>query len=381
MANLEHLEILRQGLEVWNAWRLSYPSIQPDLTGADLHEMNFRGDGLKYANFQNTHLSRANLADAELVLCDFSGADLSHAMCVKANFQMSLMEGVNLRGANLHSANLSNVQLTNANLNEADLRFANFYYTILKESDLTATLLYRTRFCGAEFRDVDFKDARIGDTIFSDTDLSGVHGLEATKHNSPSTVGVDTIYRSNCSIPETFLRGCGVPDEFIAQIPSLMAAVQPIQFHSCFISYSSKDEEFARRLHERMRAAGLRVWFAPEDIKGGEKLDEQIDRAIQVHDRLLLVLSESSLRSKWVEREIRRARNVELKEGRRKLFPIRLASYGALQEWVCLNSTTGEDLAEEVRSYFIPDFSNWKSHGDFEKAFARLLSDLKASIR
>jgi hypothetical protein len=46
-----------------------------------------------------------------------------------------------------------------------------------------------------------------------------------------------------------------------------------------------------------------------------------------------------------------------------------------------LNSATGEDLAEEVRSYFIPDFSNWKSHDDFDEAFSRMLSDLKESTR
>jgi hypothetical protein len=47
-------------------------------------------------------------------------------------------------------------------------------------------------------------------------------------------------------------------------------------------------------------------------MEGGDKVYEQIDRAIQIHDRLLLVLSEGSLRSKWVETEIRRARKVEL---------------------------------------------------------------------
>jgi hypothetical protein len=152
-----------------------------------------------------------------------------------------------------------------------------------------------------------------------------------------------------------------------------------IEFYSCFISYSGRDEEFARRLCSRMRQAELRVWFALEDMKSGDKLYDQIDRAIQIHDRLLLVLSEHSLKSKWVETEIRRARKVELREGRRKLFPIRLTNYETLQEWVCIDSTTGEDLAEEVRSYFIPDFSNWKNHDDLEQAFARLLSDLKAS--
>jgi hypothetical protein len=155
--------------------------------------------------------------------------------------------------------------------------------------------------------------------------------------------------------------------------------MQPVQFSSCFISYSSKDEAFVRRLHERMQAAHLRVWFAPEDIKGGEKLHEQIEHAIQMHDRLLLVLSEQSIQSEWVQQELRRARRAEIQSQRRKLFPIRLLNFEALQEWECIDSRTGSDLAEEVRQYFIPDFSRWKDHDAFERAFARLLRDLKAT--
>lgn len=75
---------------------------------------------------------------------------------------------------------------------------------------------------------------------------------------------------------------------------------------------------------------------------------------------------------------IRRAREAERKEGRRKLFPIRLTDFRTLEEWKCPDSKSGQDLAEEVRQYFIPDFSNWKDPDDFEKAFERLLRDLKA---
>ena len=42
---------------------------------------------------------------------------------------------------------------------------------------------------------------------------------------------------------------------------------------------------------------------------------------------------------------------------------------------------TGEDLAEEVRKYHIPDFSCWKNHDAFETAFARLEKDLRTSLR
>jgi len=197
-------------------------------------------------------------------------------------------------------------------------------------------------------------------------------------HLGPSHISVDTLYRSGGKISEVFLRDCGVPETFIAYLPSLIGAQQAIQFYSCFISYSSKDEDFARLLHAAMRAANLRVWYAPEDMKGGEKIHEQVDRAIQLHDRLLLVLSEASLQSEWVMTEIRRARRAERKENRRKLFPIRLIPFEALQDWECFDADSGKDLGVEVREYFIPDFSNWKDQDAFEKAFERLLLDLRA---
>src|SRR5260370_23167403 len=113
-----------------------------------------------------------------------------------------------------------------------------------------------------------------------------------------------------------------------------------------------------------MRAEKLRVWFAPEDIRGGKKLHEQIERAIQVHDRLLLGVSESSIHSEWVMTEIRNALNVEKKEGRGKLFPITLCGFNTLRDWECFDADFGKDVANDVRQYFVPDFSNWKNHDD-----------------
>jgi hypothetical protein len=123
----------------------------------------------------------------------------------------------------------------------------------------------------------------------------------------------------------------------------------------------------------------MRVWFAPEDMKGGEKLHEQLFRAIQIEDRLLLVLSEESIKSEWVMTEIRKAREAERKENRRKLFPIRLVDFEVLKGWTCFDADSGKDLAVEVREFFIPDFSKWKDHDSFEAAFKRLQKDLQAA--
>ena len=153
--------------------------------------------------------------------------------------------------------------------------------------------------------------------------------------------------------------------------------MEPIQFYSCFISHSSADKEFARRLFSRMRDERIRAWFDEEDMKAGRELHPQIDEAIRVHDKFLLILSEASMHSTWVATEIRRTRLAEKREGQKKLFPIRLVAFGQIEAWE-LPDSSGEDLAEVVRRYFIPDFSNWKDHESFEAAFAHLLRDLKA---
>ena len=84
------------------------------------------------------------------------------------------------------------------------------------------------------------------------------------------------------------------------------------------------------------------------------------------------------MHSEWVKTEIRNARKIEIKEGKRKLFPIRLVDFDAIRHWKCFDADVGKDSAAEIREYFIPDFTNWKDHDAFEKGFARLLSDLKA---
>jgi hypothetical protein len=123
--------------------------------------------------------------------------------------------------------------------------------------------------------------------------------LDSVRHLIETSIGIYTLYKSQGKIPDRFLRDVGVPEEIIDIARSLRAG-PPIQWHSCLISYSTKDDEFARRLYTRMREANIRVWFAPEELKGGKKLHEQLFEAIQIHDRLLIVLSEHSIQSEWV---------------------------------------------------------------------------------
>jgi hypothetical protein len=151
-----------------------------------------------------------------------------------------------------------------------------------------------------------------------------------------------------------------------------------IQYYSCFISYSTKDQVFADRLYADLQADGVRCWFAPSDMKGGKKIHEQIPEAIRLYDKLLLVLSENSMDSEWVKTEIYHARQDEIRNKKRKLFPIGLVPFKEIREWEAFDADIGKDMARELREYFIPDFSNWKDHDSYQRSFERLLRDLKA---
>jgi hypothetical protein len=168
--------------------------------------------------------------------------------------------------------------------------------------------------------------------------------------------------------------------KYIQELPAAESQppIHEVQFYSCFISYSSKDQPFAARLHADLQNKGVRCWFAPHNIQGGKKIHEQIDDAIRLYDRLLLILSEHSIESEWVLTEVANARKRERRESRRMLFPVRLVDFERLHDWVSFDADTGKDFAREIREYYVPDFSNWKDHDSYQREFDRLLRDLKA---
>ena len=307
------VELLRRSVKEWNEAREANRSIIPDLSGALLS-----GADLSRANFINANLSQAQLSGANLTDAYLGGANLSMA---------------NLRDANLSGASLSGVNLIEADLNGADLT-----------------------------------GATIGSTIFGYVDLSSVKGLDTVRHIVPSTMGIDTLYLSSGNISEVFLKGCGVPDTFIDFVKSLTK--KAFDYYSCFISYSHKDEDCAKRLWEGLQAKGVSCYYAPHDLPIGAKMRPAIDEAIRIHDKLLIILSEHSVQSNWVEHEVEHALDLETQRKKLVLFPIRIDN-------AVMDSTTG--WAGNIRRQRnIGNFTQWKDHDTFTTAFERLLRDLQS---
>ena len=105
-------------------------------------------------------------------------------------------------------------------------------------------------------------------------------------------------------------------------------------------------------------------------MKIGDKFRTRIDESIRIYDKLMVILSENSIRSPWVEEEVEAALEKERKQHKPVLFPIRLddAVMETDQAWA----------ASLRRTRHIGDFRAWKEHNPYQKSFERLLRDLKA---
>jgi hypothetical protein len=366
MANPEHLEILRRGVDIWNRWRRENRMIVPDLDGARLGGLELLMENMRRALIDSPPPRGPGVNKVPTYALDLAGANLSEAVFRRADLARVLMAGADLKAADFTEASITEANLSGADLSQASLSLAD-----LRASELTGARFVGADLHGAIFNrvilgDADFTQARTGFSLFTNTDLSKVKGLETVQHLGPSTVGIDTIYRSKGNIPEVFLRGAGVPEDFIVYMRSLVG--KAIEFYSCFISYSSKDDDFAQRLYADLQAKNVRCWKFDENAKWGEPVWGEIDTAIRYYDKLVVICSEHSLQSAPVIREIERALQKEDREHKNVLFPVRIDDY-LLKKW-------DHPRKADVVSKVIGDFRGWENLATYVKAFPRFLDAL-----
>ena len=130
------------------------------------------------------------------------------------------------------------------------------------------TYLHRAYLSNTHLHETIFERVILYETVFSNVNLSTSKHLATCIHKGPSVLDYRTLTKSN-RLPLEFLRGCGLPDYLIAQ--TLSNRSEAAQYCSCFISYSSKAQDFANCLHTDLQSNGVRCWFAPKDIPIGAK--------------------------------------------------------------------------------------------------------------
>jgi uncharacterized protein YjbI with pentapeptide repeats len=203
VANLEHLDLLRQGVEVWNAGRagLRVRDLRAairgvenrsakDLRAAIRRMANLSGIDLSNADLTGVDLVGANLFGADLRGTDLSRADLFQANLIGANLSQAILVGADLTGADLVGADLSRANMIEANLLGAVLSLAD-----LTGADLSGANLMAAQLVQARLEDATLTGCKIHGVSAWNVELSKgtkQHGLIITPEDE-SAVTVDDL--------------------------------------------------------------------------------------------------------------------------------------------------------------------------------------------
>ena len=355
MANMEHVQLVRRGRDHVARWREANPNESLDLnaaymsyvrapqvniSGADLRHSDLMGAVMRRANLSGcylnpSHLYHADLRESNLTNALFNGAnmrgaDLRGADLTGADLDRAILSDADLSGANLTNANLQRTSLIGAKLAGTNLTGANFSGADLVRSDLTGAVLseadlFQTRIWGCNLSGANMEGAALGYTVLQDCDLRGAVGLERVRHDAPSSIGVDTVYRSGGQIPASFLSGAGVPGS-VAALQEAIAAAPPA-LTECYISCRDDDEEFARKLSADLGAVGVNAYVFSQRVRGNPLVSrlsssdqEEIERWLRNYDRLIVVASARALDTEAILNDITAARDKQQSADRWLLY-------------------------------------------------------------
>ena len=248
MANPEHIDLLLAGTEAVRAWRVDHPQQHLDLANADLCRIQLGGADLRKANFD--------------------GAALNAAVLTGANLTDATASGANLRGIRLERADLRGMDLSNAYLKGAD-----------------------------------FSSAISGGTIWNSRELAQAVGLDEIVHVGPSSIGVDTVLWSAGDWPISFLRGCGLPENFIASLSEFTD--DAMRFERSLLWFADENSDFGERLIRALRQRGVRCWPAKLSASGESCDAEKIK--VGCTDVLIVCMSSAAIKNPHLETEMRSA--------------------------------------------------------------------------
>ena len=355
MANMEHVQLVRRGRDHVARWREANPNESLDLNAGYMSyvrapQVNISGADLRHADLMGAVMRRANLSGCFLNPCHLYHADLREADLTNAMFNGANMRGADLRGANLAGADLDRAILSDANFSGADLTGANLARTSMIGTNLTGANLtganfagadmvrsnladanlddadlFQTRIWGCNLSGTNFAGAGLGYAVFQDCDLRSAVGLDQVRHDAPSSIGVDTIYRSGGLVPGAFLAGAGVP-ESVAVLQETIAAAPPA-LSEYYIACRDDDEEFARKLSGDLSALGVNAWVFSQHVRGSALVSrlsssdqEEVERWIRNYDRLIVVASSRALDTEAILNDITAAREKQQSTDRWLLY-------------------------------------------------------------
>lgn len=174
MAIQQHVDLLKEGVGVWNQWRRENPDRIPDLSGIDIMpEQVPQGPGGR--------ILRQNYSNINFKGVDLTGASFFMAIFSNAHFDGAKMEKISLADCYLGGVYFNNANLTGAIFNGSELNHADFTNAILVNSSFVQTSMWLTDFSNADLRNSDFERAMLVEAVLKGANISGsrIYGISA----------------------------------------------------------------------------------------------------------------------------------------------------------------------------------------------------------
>ncbi len=89
-----------------------------------------------------------------------------------------------------------------------------------------------------------------------------------------------------------------------------------------FISHSSKDKPFVRKLKKDLELNYIDTWFDEDELEYGDSLFDKLNSTISTSSHFLIVLSPNSVKSDWVKFELENALKYVEDEVIHKIIPV-----------------------------------------------------------
>lgn len=124
-----------------------------------------------------------------------------------------------------------------------------------------------------------------------------------------------------------------------------------------FLSHSSADKPFIRQLAGDLTASGVDVWLDEQRIRVGDSIPDKIAQGLADSDYFLIGLSQYSVASEWVKKELNNALVTEVQRRKVHILPLKL---------------------DDVE---IPPIIKDKKYADFSKSYKTGLEELLAALK
>lgn len=337
-------------------------------------------NGLLKHTFIGSSLKGANLQGLDLAWADFRGKDLRGTDFSDSNLSRSTFDSANLEGASFNSTTFKLGSFQGANLHEASFSNTKLYGVDFTEADLTNSYFGSIEFLYAIFKKAKMDGATLTKSIFKFcTDISESTGISDTRIYDLA-LDRSTIIYNVAGLPDEFLKKTGYSQR---EIDVLRELYRENRFFSCFISHAEQNLDFAEKLIGDLESQDISCWHYKKDLKGGDDWFPQIERGIEGHDKLIVVLSKDSVCRENVVAEIVKAIELEEITNIKRLFPIRLDNFILSKEMMEIakeNVRTGlwsRNWVSFVRKRHIPDFLDWTSNpGKYKDESDKLVAAL-----